>query len=179
MSVTLLRDLARPWPSPIVQRIVPLDNPPAGGEVLYVVPGDKLWYPVALVARLDTSGAGANRFAELQVTDGTSIAYSYAGFFASAPSTTQLGSWIEGVTGPSQSPGPALTTQQLPSVVLQPGWTLGTHTDGLDVGDQWNAITLTVLEVFSGAVEHERQNENMIRDHLDALATLTTQAGLS
>jgi len=178
MSVTLLRDLARPWPSPIVQRIVPLAIPDNGTDFVYTVPGDKLWLPLALRGHIALSGVANVRQPVLRVTDSTNVVYDYPGATQLFQNTGVDISWIIGLTTITLDVNQFVAAQQLPEITLQPGWTIGPVTSNLDVNDQWDGVTMTVLEIFSGAIEHERQNENAIRDHLDALGALTAQAGL-
>lgn len=42
----------------------------------------------------------------------------------------------------------------IPALTLQPGWTIGTLTDNLQVGDQWSSLRLLVVDttVYSGAI---------------------------
>jgi hypothetical protein len=53
---------------------------------------------------------------------------------------------------------------------MAPGFTLASATALLDAGDQWSAITATVVECFTGHVERERALADTITDRAEALA---------
>ncbi|HET9247699.1 MAG TPA: hypothetical protein VFO15_17985 [Xanthobacteraceae bacterium] len=170
MDATILRALAEDWPAPLVYRVVPVTSPAAGANFSFVTPGESTFALVALTATLVTSAAVANRAATLNVSDGTTTLWSVeAGAVQTATSTVRY-SWVtEYPAFPTTIVGGALVVPMAPTY-LPPGFTIASSVALLDAGDQWSAITATVVEVLTGHVERERTLADTITDRAEALA---------
>lgn len=125
-------------------RIVsPVASPAAGADWLATVPAGHLWRPFSVTALLTTSAVVANRQVSLVLTDGT---LTYATLTAPA---VQVASTAVRYTWAAIDTFLALGLIQngaLPDVDIPPGWTLGVSTVALDVGDQWSAIRLGLID---------------------------------
>lgn len=140
----------RPWRR---SRLVELGADPAAGvDWSVTVPAGQVWEVISAYASLVTDATVANRAARLVVGDGTSTVLSIAPAGLQVASTTIRYAWLVAgvayVTGSGQ-------VAALPRLVLAPGWTIGTATEGLVVGDNWSAPRLLVIEttVKGGAVD--------------------------
>jgi len=126
--------------SRIVQAVT---SPAAGADWSQSVPASHLWGLFAVTATLTTSAVVANRQVRLVLGDGTNT---YASLTAPAVQAAYLAhvySWLLGVTPI------ALGLQQLaplPELTLPEAWTVGVSTLALDVGDQWSAIRLGIVD---------------------------------
>lgn len=170
MEANILRALAEDWPAPLVYRTVPVTTPAAGANFAVVPPGESTWALVALTATLLTSAAVGNRAATLNVTDGTNTLWSVEAGSVQAPSLTVRYSWVtEYPAFPTAAVGGVLVVPMAPTYMM-PGWSIAGATSGLDVADQWSAISATVVEVFTGHVERERALADTITDRAEALA---------
>lgn len=139
-----------PWRrSRIVQAVA---NPAAGADWSQVVPAGHLWRPFSVTCQLLTSAAVANRQAVLVLGDGTST-YAYLTAPAvQAAGATVIYTWTDVDTFVALG---ARQVAALPVVDIPPGWTIGVATSLIDVGDQWSAIRLALLDTTSrfGALE--------------------------
>lgn len=127
-----------------VQEVKKVASPAAGADWTYTVPGGYWQRLLGGSARLVTSAVVATRQAWIQYTDGTNV--------LTASSTT--GGMTAGATwklfisgGPVAGNGVATANFELlalPGIWLQPGYTIGTVTNLIDVGDQWSSIVLWV-----------------------------------
>jgi hypothetical protein len=127
-------------------RQINVPSPAAGVEWTQTVPGGVIWELLSVKLRLVTSAVVANRQTILQCRDQDDVilragsnnvnipaSSTQTVTFENVGATTNLGSVIQGLL-PS------------PPFVLQSGWKVGTLTNGLDAGDQYSLVTLTVRE---------------------------------
>lgn len=131
-------------------RPVTVPNPAVGADWRHTGPGQGVQRVVALRALLTASAAVANRLVSLVLSDGTDD-------FAASPLTTAVtaGLAVPVSTFPGAQAGGALTTVLTAAAptdgwMLLPGWSIRAATTALDVGDQWSAIRLWVVEYPTG-----------------------------
>ena len=174
MDPRILRAMADDWPAPFVYRTVSAPTPAAGTNWTFTVPGESVWGLVAITAKLVTSAVVANRAAVLNVSDGTTVLYQIAPGAVQAASLTTTYSWLpELATFDNTITGGALNVA-MPPTYLASGQVLSSATALIDVGDQWSAVSLTVIEVYHGHREHERILAEAIENESDALARILT-----
>lgn len=130
-----------PWRRSRVVQGVP--SPAAGADWSTAVPAGHLWQPFSVTAQLLTSAAVANRQAVLVLGDGTNV-YAYLTAPAvQAAGATVIYTWCDVDTFVALG---ARQVAALPAVAIPPGWTIGVATALLDVGDQWSAIRLGLID---------------------------------
>lgn len=170
MDTRLLRAIAEDWPAPVVYRSVSVLAPAVATDWVATVPGESVWGIVGIVATLVCDANVANRHPDLTVTDGTAALYRVTAPFAITANATAVLSWVPGLGYANTALLGNRATIGTPELALPSGFTIGPSGSGLQAGDQWSAITVTVVEVFHGHVEHERTLADSFRNEADALA---------
>lgn len=149
-------------------RIVSLvANPAAGADWSQSVPAGHLWQLLGVTATLTTSAAVANRAVALVLGDGTNPFLTIPAPAVQAASLAGVYSWA------GEGGGYAVGVRQLaplPGLTLPPAWTLGSSTLLVDVGDQWSAVRLLLLDVTA------KRGRLDLDDVPDFLVGLSSQA---
>jgi len=127
--------------------------PAAGAEWEIDVPGAVTWEVLAVTMGFVASVAVANRFPSLVVDNGAiSIGrfplYSGAITAGNVPAITAA----PGLVNSSQSTNVMVTTP-LPKLIVSAGWRLRSLTVNIDVGDQYGAPVLYVMEAEWGVMD--------------------------
>ena|SRR5437870_7986383 len=132
-----------PWRrSRIVQGVA---SPAAGADWSATVPAGHLWRPFTVTAQLLTSAVVANRQPVLVLGDGTNPFAFLTAPAVQAASGTVIYTWANVDTFVSLG---SRQVAALPDIELPPGWTIGVSTALLDVGDQWSAIRLGLIDTI-------------------------------
>jgi len=172
MNPSVLRALAEDWPAPFVYRTVQVAQPAVNTDFAIVTPGEGTWGLVAVTAKLVADANPANRSVVLNVSDGTTTLWSIEPGSVQTAGTTTTYSWVPGYAAfPTAIVGNVLVVPMGPTY-LAPGMTLSVATANRQVGDQWSAISATVIECLTGHVERERAIEDAIADRAEAIADL-------
>jgi hypothetical protein len=147
-SVTLGWPGARQLPSiegPGFMRDVLPSNPGPGADIVVTVPANARWRPTAFQYAFVTSATVANRTSSLIITDGVNVVFENTQSPVQAASATVVYNWstLTNIT--------AVVLNQLlntfpPLIFLEPGWTIATTTNNIQVGDQYSGIHLAVEE---------------------------------
>lgn len=125
-------------------RVLSISNPSAGADISQAVPSGARWLPLALQATLTTDANVATRIPFLLITDGSAdLALAAHGYSSAASNAVQF-SFSAG--SHSHTGTPLQTWSLIHPFHLYTGWTIGTETQSIQVGDQWSAIRLTVEE---------------------------------
>jgi hypothetical protein len=172
VDLKLLRELAEDWPSPVTLRTIVSASPAVATDFTITTPGESVWMLVALEATLTADANVANRHPDLTVTDGTNPIWRIPPGVSVTASQTAAISWVPSLGYTSATLLGNRLAVGIPDLILQSGWTVGPTGSNLQAGDQWSAITTTVVEVFHGHVEHERSIADQIRDRADAFAEI-------
>lgn len=90
----------------------------------------------------DVQGANPTRTVALVVTDGRDVIGTYPTLAAVPDSTVEQYTWLPTNSYNVPVPGATVQTVAIPPLVLPSGYTIGTATDQMNVGDQWSDITL-------------------------------------
>jgi hypothetical protein len=130
-----------PWRRSRLVEVRP--DPAAGADWTFTVPAGKVWEVISAFAVLVTDATVANRAARLVVGDGVATFLSIAPAGVQAASLTYRYAWVAVGVAYQTANGQVAA---LPRLVLEPGWTLGTSTEGLVAGDNWGVPSLLVLE---------------------------------
>lgn len=132
--------------------VVPVASPAAGSDWSLVVPSGHVYRLLAVAAQLVTSAVVATRSVRLNVSDGVRTFLSVPPGATQAASLTRLYSWLPSVGFGAF--GLAIGSN-LPDLDLAAGWSIGTTTEAVDVGDQWSAVFVHVMDVTTrqGAIE--------------------------
>ena len=118
-----------------------VSNPAAGADWTFTVPAGQTLALESVTALLTTSVTVANRVPTLVVKDNLGrIVAEVVSPNAQAASLADEWVWAPGVVAAA---GPPIVTPIPPGLELAGGWTIGTVTAGLQVGDQWSAIVIT------------------------------------
>jgi len=145
------------------------DSPAAGQEWKFVVPSASegaLWRPVGIIFRLVTSAVVANRVILIAFA---SEAFSYALFLAAAAAQTAgrtdlytMNLFTSGRNDVTPAGGPFIHQSVLPDLrMVEPGNIIRSQTAGLDVGDQYDSVSLLLeewvyvppVDLITGAVD--------------------------
>jgi hypothetical protein len=125
------------------RRVVTVPQPAAGADWSLIVPAGSVYELVSVYGSLTTSAVVADRGARLQLGDGHATYLDLAPQAVQAASLTNRYAWAAGMSTFSADSGQVMG---LPRLYLEPGWTLGSATDGIDVADQWSTVYALVLE---------------------------------
>ncbi len=118
-------------------------DPAAGADWTFTVPAGAVWEIVAAYAVLVTDATVVSRAARLVVNDGVADFLSIAPADVQTESLTYRYAWL-GVGAAYRAANGQVVA--LPRLVLEPGWTFGTSTEGIVAGDNWGVPRLYVLE---------------------------------
>jgi hypothetical protein len=135
-----------PNAGPGLARSVTVANPAAGADWSVTVPAGASFAVNSVSATLVTSAGGSARVATLVITDaGGNVVFNGPATASQNASSTENYTWSN---APSTPPaGATSTVGPLPAGLrLGPGWTLKTVTSGIQAGDQWSAIVLSVQQ---------------------------------
>lgn len=123
--------------------VVPVVSPAAGVDWTFQVPAGHIYQLVSIYAQLVTSAVVATRIARLAFGDGVRTYLDVPPFATQVASLTRRYAWLVSPTGVAQGSG---ILSSMPEIAPQPGWTVASVTDAIDVGDQWSAIFLHVVD---------------------------------
>jgi hypothetical protein len=135
-----------------VRRTIAVDRPAVGLDWTTTVPAGHVWELATVFASLTSSAVVANRVPRLVVTaEGVTILDAPPAAVQAA-SLTRRYSWAGYEAAYQVDTGVAVP---LPPLVLAEGATVGSLTTALDVGDQWSAPVLYVVDswVRGGAID--------------------------
>ncbi len=126
-------------------------NPAAGSEVVFAVPTLQRMLLLAFCANLQTSVAVANRRPRMELRDnsGNSLYLSASTNTQTAGSGARYSSG-NGLSGLADIGGNEVQLAWPNNLRMQPGFVVRTLTRGIDVADQWSAISLLVATWFEG-----------------------------
>jgi hypothetical protein len=123
-----------------------VSNPAAGAEWTFTVPAATTYTLKSVFYQLVTSSAAATRISLLKITDGTNTLFQGDVSVSQTASLTKKYAGGSGITDPlgasSNFPVVALPVD----MVLGPGWKVGTATTAIDLGDQYSAISLGLIQ---------------------------------
>lgn len=123
--------------------VVPVTSPAAGVDWQVGPPSGHVWRVLAIGATLLTSAAAATRSARLSFTNGDVPFLDIVASATHIASLTRRYVWLP--VGAAYAAGSGIVST-IPETFLQAGWTIGTITDLIDVGDQWSSIFLSVID---------------------------------
>jgi hypothetical protein len=120
----------------------------AGADFSQTVPFGVLWNVTSLIGTFTASAAAANRLIGFQVKDqGGAVVYSYKLTTALTAGLNATFCFQENIT---VAPTALATTNSvlmpMPVPYLTGGWSFGTITGNIDVGDQWTALGVWIQE---------------------------------
>lgn len=132
-------------------------SPAAGAEWSLAVPARTTWEVLSVRHKLTTSAVVANRAAGLKVSDPNGLTLYQLS--PQAVIAASLNSFIDFLPGLGATE--AIQQQQAllptPAPILTEGWTIGSLTGNIDVGDQYSGIVLTVREWTLDAMERSSE----------------------
>jgi hypothetical protein len=142
-------------------REVVVPSPVAGAEWSLVLPSGYNWLVALGQATLLASGVVATRLPGFRIANGDNVPFYTAQSGTSlAAGLTQTVSYA---TDGAQAPGGAgaVNVIDVPEVMLPGGWRIGSSTGAIDVGDQYSAIRLYLLQLYdespsvaAGSIHH-------------------------
>lgn len=176
MSHGLLLDAAAIRGREVIPRIVKVPQPIAGAEWKQVVPSGSVWWIQTLTAQLVASAVAATRSPALILSD--SDAEFWRAPNAQAIIANQSLRMLWGVNlGFLNSQTLANVIHQWgtwPAIPVPGGWSIGSLTNLIDVGDQWSAVNIYALEVEETPylVELSRDVAGIYSGRVDAIPQL-------
>ena len=128
------------------RRILKLPNPAEGKDFTITRSESMLWRVISLTATLVTGAEAGNRVPGLQVSDGDGNALMVVGGTQEQATglTRRVTFAPEVSTDTTIAAGP--NTINIPWLLLLPGYSISTLTNGLLAKDQWTGVTLWVEE---------------------------------
>jgi hypothetical protein len=130
-----------------VPRVIKIANPAAGGEIVVTPTGRGAWKILSMLLTLTTSAVVANRAVRLEATDTSQPYFRTDADAVQAASLTGLYSAFAGASGAVGASGVAGIAWPTDGLLLPQGHSLATITTAIDVGDQYSAIGLLVIEL--------------------------------
>lgn len=124
----------------VASTVVNLANPAAGADWVNAPGAGKNLLVVR--ARLVTSATVANRLPQLQIVSGVNALWVSPALPAQTAGLTLDYFWYPGA--PTSTAVSGQMYAPMPTVPLGAGWTVGTSTAGLQAGDQWSFLLLTM-----------------------------------
>lgn len=125
------------------RRVQPVAQPAAGADWSVTVPAGVLWELLAVRGLFTASAAVANRVPVLGFgSEGVTAAQVPVAANITAGQAITV-TWAQ--VGAALAFG-LFQIVPLPRVILEPGDTIGTATGAIDVGDQWSAVRLWLVE---------------------------------
>lgn len=124
--------------------------PAVGADWRYTGPGQGIQRIVAMRGVLTTSAAVANRLVSLVLSDGTFDYATVPSPAAITASKSGVVSTVPGAPSVGAADGPLLYPSPTDGWLLLPGWSIRASTTAIDVGDQWSAVQLWVVEYPTG-----------------------------
>lgn len=118
-------------------------NPAAGADWSAAAPAGHLWRPFSITAILTTSAVVANRQVRLLFGDGTNTYATLSAPAVQAASLAHVYTWAAVDTFLALG---LVQVSALPDLSIPPGWTVGVSTLAIDVGDQWSAVRLGLID---------------------------------
>lgn len=122
------------------------DDPAAGAEISVTVPGRATWEILTIRFLLDTNAVAGNRLVTLEFTDGNQVFFSIPPFQTAIANTIWTFQYSQDIEGNSEGTV-GVSAQQIPRLVLPPGFVIQTTTPALDSGDNFAAPVLLVREI--------------------------------
>lgn len=142
MALTLVQASTSTLPEEVaVNRVYTLSNPAAGAEWSVTVPSGETWYVQYVHEAFLASATVATRFPLLAGLTGGAVVLvgtPAAGFAAGTSANIGYGPGLTTTSGNND------ISVSIPVVALTPGSTLGSVTRGLQSGDQYSSIAITV-----------------------------------
>lgn len=131
--------------------------PAAGAEWAVSVPARTTWEVLSVRHRLATSAVVANRAPGLRVNDPNGITvYQLSPQAVLAAGAASFVDFLPGL-GTTESVQQQQALLPSPVPVIPEGWSIGSLTTGIDVGDQYSGIVLVVREWTLDAVERNTE----------------------
>lgn len=122
-------------------------NPAAGAEHLFTVPGDYMLRLLAVRLQLTTDITVANRAPSILLDDGNSVFYEHETPVTQGASETRSYTWAAGLGYASAGIIENAIVIGIPELVLLPGWRIRTATAGLVPGDDYAASAALVERI--------------------------------
>ena len=142
-------------------------SPAAATDFSIIVPGGRVWRPLAVTAQLVTDATVATRSTSLQVTDQTNTVVAIEAFANQAASLTELYSYSVGSVTGAGGAGNQVVTTALPDMALPAGYTIKSVTTNMGAADQWSKIVVWVEEIDAqprGVYELRRETQELALD---------------
>lgn len=127
--------------------------PTAGAEWSLTLEGGFLWRVALGFVTLTTSAVVANRFPSFRIRDGDgNERYRGVGSLTAVASNTYSIAYGSGGSSSSQGEG-NMESISVPDVGIDGGWSIGSITPGIDVGDQYSSIRLLLERIHLPVLE--------------------------
>jgi hypothetical protein len=132
--------------------VLPVPAPAPGADFTITIPGGADWDIATVCARLVTSAAVSNRTPRLRMRDGdNNVIFTTSGFTNIGAANSIRLSFAAGL-GSANTGIDIHVPLPSPPFIGKSGWNLQMLTNGIDVGDQWDQIFVTVRELDAGNV---------------------------
>ena len=126
-------------------KTIAIPDPAAGQELSYTVPSGVVLLVQSIFMRLVTDTTIATRMVRFKIENATNVVYWYTPLSSQSESLN-----VRYFLAPNiPSRGSAYAAQALPlsdPCLLMPGWVFRTDTAGIQAGDQFTNIAMTVIE---------------------------------
>lgn len=131
-----------------LRRPVTLPVPNVGTDWSVVVPGGRMWRLVMGTVSLVTSATVINRYPGMEITDGSNAYTQVATATGQPANSTIVVNYCAWAGAPNGGIASSFSLAAVPAVWIPGGWTLGSFTYNLQVGDQYGAPKLLIEERY-------------------------------
>lgn len=150
------------------RRRVLIANPEAGHDWTFNPTPGYLTIVELATALLTAAAKAATREVKVKLTDGNNTLYEqYTGASATESKAVRLNLGLSTDVAVGQA-GDATASAPLPSLLLEPGWTLSVVTTAIDAADQWSAIVLSVEE-YEMDPQHDLQEIHALHERVERI----------
>lgn len=138
-----------PWgivPAERIRQVVRVPNPAPGSDFVVTVPGGVVWLVDSVMGLLTNDANVASRLPRLVLSDGNTDFARIEGNLSGGQAAGLAMFWTWMVDGAFHNQSGSSWLAPLPRTVLLANWTVRASTLGIQVGDQWTQVALSVAE---------------------------------
>lgn len=136
-------------------KTLPITSPVIGADFSLKVPGGVAWEMLAIHTRFTSDAIVANRASRIAILDSDGIErMRLPSNVQITANTTNTIDWVSGYPIGSTTSG-IVAPLPYPPIPVFSSWTIASATSGIDPGDQWSQLSITIREWSPDQVVYE------------------------